>query len=425
MAAIQCSAKEPPKLDERQAAIMKAQGYLWDAERGRWFRGDPSTRDRRAAECRSSCRCVRFVESSGRTAQCGPAVQKAVRQLESALQTARTEALGTDEDATRAFNLEIKDKLASKWAPYAWGVAQLAGGLLLSQVASAQGATLLPTSFEGVVSSTLLGLATALPLSFAHRKLRSVHSGAGVEGSIGQLERILADSICLQSHALPAPWESRLDQTSEEAAAWRRMALLLELVATSNSIVLLHGALQPAATKQAATLLVEATGAYGGGAFAFVAPFCVPLFAIGLVSLLPALSELYFFGDPLLDGVPAELDAASRLARNADSLFLMKAAPSAAPEEATASATALRALAAGWEQRFGAGGASVASRAADAALAAAGTAVLTGTAWQLGGGHLLAPLLANGVATCDAYLVSADAESARASVLLPEACDGR
>ena len=53
-------------LDERQAAIMKAQGYQWDAERRRWYRGDPTRRVR--AECRSGGRFIRFVDAEGETA---------------------------------------------------------------------------------------------------------------------------------------------------------------------------------------------------------------------------------------------------------------------------------------------------------------------------------------------------------------------
>lgn len=406
---IVCSEQQQPELDERQAAIMKAQGYAWDPERRRWFRGDPSTRVRRAAECRSGSRCARFVNADGSTAACGPAVCKGIRELEGALQVARDAALGTDEDETRAFNLELKDTLAAPWAPYAWAAAQVGGGLLLAQAASAQGVALWPASLEATMGSVLLGLAAAPPLVIAHRRLRKVHAGAGVEGSAGQLERLLADSA-IGSHALPSPWEFRLDEAS---ASWRRLALLFELVATSNVNLALHGVLQPSACR------AFSMGAEG--------PPGAPAAAVALILLasLPAVSEAYFFGDPLLDGLPAELAECERLSRGAESLFLMKAAPSAGPQEAAASAEALRSLAAGWSARFGAEGASVANRATDAALAAAATVALTGLAWQLSGGEsMLAPLLANAVATADAYLWSADPEAARASVKLPEACTG-
>ena len=129
-------------------------------------------------------------------------------------------------------------------------------------------------------------------------------------------------------------------------------------------------------------------------------------------------------GDPLLDGLPAELAAAARLRRNAESLFWMKAAPGASAQEAATSAEALRALATGWEERFGAGGASVERRAADAALAAAATVALAGLAFRLSGGEsVLAPIVANAVATCDAYTWGADPDAGRANVRLPvEAC---
>ena len=120
--------------------------------------------------------------------------------------------------------------------------------------------------------------------------------------STGRLERVLVDSA-LRSHALPAPWEFRLGDGSgggEASVSWRRLAFALELVATSNGVLLAHGVLQPAATKQAAALLLAATGAYGGGAFGFTAPVAVPLVGLAAVCLLPALGELYFFGDPLL-----------------------------------------------------------------------------------------------------------------------------
>ena len=128
-------------------------------------------------------------------------------------------------------------------------------------------------------------------------------------------------------------------------------------------------------------------------------------------------------GDPRLDGLPAELAAAARLRRNAESFFWMKAAPGASAQDAATSAEALRALATGWEERFGAGGAPVERRAADAALAAAATVALTGLAFRLSGGEsVLAPIVANAVATCDAYTWGADPDAGRANVRLPEAC---
>ena len=67
-------------LDERQAAIMKAQGYQWDAERRRWYRGDPARRVR--AECRSGGRFVRFVDAEGENLQaCGLQIIGSIAEL--------------------------------------------------------------------------------------------------------------------------------------------------------------------------------------------------------------------------------------------------------------------------------------------------------------------------------------------------------
>ena len=192
---------EEPELDERQAALMKAQGFKWDSERRRWFRGDPSSRVRRAAECRSSSRTARFVDAStGEAAACGEAVSEATKRLEKILQDARDEALEVDE-GTRASDLRIKDKLAAPWAPYAWAVAQLAIGGALYQAASIDwGATAalgelrwseaapLPAAGD-TLRTVAIGLACAPPLILAQRRQRACHSGAGVEGSSGQARR--------------------------------------------------------------------------------------------------------------------------------------------------------------------------------------------------------------------------------------------
>ena len=106
---------EPPVLDERQAAIMKAQGYQWDAERRRWYRGDPTRRVR--AECRSGGRFIRFVDADGETATgCSPAVTAAVERFASVVQTAREESVSVDREA----DLDFKNRLSSKLAPVAW-----------------------------------------------------------------------------------------------------------------------------------------------------------------------------------------------------------------------------------------------------------------------------------------------------------------
>ena len=109
------AACEPPVLDERQAAIMKAQGYQWDAERRRWYRGDPTRRVR--AECRSGGRFIRFVDADGETATgCSQAVTAAVERFGSVVQTAREESVSVDREA----DLDFKNRLSSKLAPAVW-----------------------------------------------------------------------------------------------------------------------------------------------------------------------------------------------------------------------------------------------------------------------------------------------------------------
>eukprot|EP00966_Prymnesium_polylepis_P196553 4554763-Prymnesium_polylepis.1 len=84
---------------------------------------------------------------------------------------------------------------------------------------------------------------------------------------------------------------------------------------------------------------------------------------------------------------------------------------------------ALRALVTAWEERFGPGG--TAQERAAAAAAAVGVGVIaTGSAWQLSGGSLVAPLLANAIAQLDAYALGYNADTARVNVPLPAECEG-
>ena len=101
----------------------------------------------------------------------------------------------------------------------------------------------------------------------------------------------------------------------------------------------------------------------------------------------------------------------------------MTASPSASPEERGARVAALQSLAAAWDERFGAGG-SAQARAAASAAACAAAVVVTGSAWQLSGGSLVAPLVANAVAEIDTYLRGYNADLARVNVPLPAECEG-
>ena len=94
---------------------MKSQGYQWDAERRKWYRGDPIRRVR--AECRSGGRFVRFVDADGDTATgCSPAVTSAVERFATVVQAARERSVSVDREG----DLRLKNRLASKFAPAAW-----------------------------------------------------------------------------------------------------------------------------------------------------------------------------------------------------------------------------------------------------------------------------------------------------------------
>lgn len=84
---------------------------------------------------------------------------------------------------------------------------------------------------------------------------------------------------------------------------------------------------------------------------------------------------------------------------------------------------ALRSVADAWQTRFGVGG-DAASRASKSSRAAFLGASLTGCAWQLSGGNILAPLTANFLALLEYYAFSLDEDAATAKVLLPSECDG-
>ena len=215
---------EPPALDERQAAIMKARGYQWDAERRKWYRGDPTRRVR--AECRSGGRFIRFVNEDGETATgCTPAVTAAVQRFAAVLQTAREQSISVDREG----DLRFKNGISSKLAPLGWLSAQAATiGWAQAALAPHWGAT------EPITIVTGLTIAPALIW------LRRAQAGVlpGVEAADGALERLLADAA-LGNYALPATWEWRA-----ESAAWRALAGGAEAVSSGACALLLHGGLQ-------------------------------------------------------------------------------------------------------------------------------------------------------------------------------------
>lgn len=185
---------DEPVLNDRQAQIMKLQGYKWDAKRKRWFRGAPSSIDRRAAECRSSTRVARFVDSTGQPAACGEVVREAVRHMESVLQEARRAELKPDEET----DLRLKDWISSWWAPVLWLIVQISIGVTLLQgcgVAWSPGTLAQQEWSESVLQASLLGVVCTPPLALAQRQLSSIYSKLGVESNHGRLERMLCDAI--------------------------------------------------------------------------------------------------------------------------------------------------------------------------------------------------------------------------------------
>ena len=170
------TACEPPVLDERQAAIMKAQGYQWDAERRRWYRGDPARRVR--AECRSGGRFVRFVDAEGETATgCSQAVTAAVERFASVVQSAREESVSLDREA----DLDFKNRLSSKLAPAVWLTLQAL------TLAAAQASLAPHWGADDAARGVAVGLAAAPALVWLRRQQAAVLPG--VEADDGALER--------------------------------------------------------------------------------------------------------------------------------------------------------------------------------------------------------------------------------------------
>lgn len=136
-----------------------------------------------------------------------------------------------------------------------------------------------------------------------------------------------------------------------------------------------------------------------------------PSFAHALHTLPPPAQE-YSGAGQALDGIPAEIAAARRAAKSADTYFAMR--PPSGHGAAAEAAGAVRSLARAWEDRFG--NAAQVHRRAPAAAAAA--AAICGAAWQLGGGSVWAPVLATAIAVGAAYAWAQDEAPARIDVEL-------
>lgn len=423
----------PPRQqpDERQAKLMQEMGFKWDGKR--WGRGgDPSSRERARASCRSGNRFARLVDAAGEPAAGHAAAIAGIQRFETLLQAAREGALQSSE-AARARSTRIKDLVVHPLAPAAYIAAQLAVICILFTALhggfGALGAPAVPgddSALAIALGSGLQGIQTeleratpgAIGIGLAFGALaalcRSVARAAmpGVEEPDGALERLLADGL-EGAHALPTPTHIRFESTE-----WRARALAFELLAgVAVSLALQAGAqaacLEGVANALAWRLVDAASGSDFGQQAALIGPAAAAL----LVSL-PAGVRAALHAAPPHDGIPAECTAATRAKRGAESYFSM--CPPLEGEPGDAAAT-LSALADGWLAKFDKAPGAPPPQVVQAA-GALGASLCYALAWQLASGALLAPVLARAVAAASTYVPvagSVDPEAARVTVRLP------
>ena len=191
----------PPELDERQAAFMRQRGFQWNGKTRAWVKGDPARAQR--LECRSGARVLRWDESL-LSEQSRPCIRQVTLRFQQALREAREEALGAREE-DRRIALQIKDKIAQSWAPFAWLGVQLSCFAILL--------TIFPPILQPPNQQELLDVPLIVPLAIgaAFAPVLSIlrrerwRRLPGVEDGDGALERLLVDAQ-LGSFALPAPW---------------------------------------------------------------------------------------------------------------------------------------------------------------------------------------------------------------------------
>jgi hypothetical protein len=122
-----------------------------------------------------------------------------------------------------------------------------------------------------------------------------------------------------------------------------------------------------------------------------------PLFGIVAVGL-SGVGRCAYFYDPVLDGVPAEVECARRIGQTAKGYYGMTVDD---PEVAETSALCTGLLAQEWEANFGVGEGAYATQLGLAFASASACAV----AWELGGHTAVAPALALCGAAMGTYLI--------------------
>lgn len=297
----------PPVVEDRQAAVLRAAGYRWDGSSRRWVRGDVSTRDRRAAECRSSGRVARLIHAkgspggavggeagaTGRSAggvaglelaagggggrdgsqgvgrSAGAAA--AARRMEQLFQDAREAAMGATDVA--ALN-DWKNELASPRARWVWAGLQLGVGAVLChalQIDVGASAALGQLRWAGgagtppaltvppglaLLPHELLALVPPVP---PPPTLRELGLGLALSPALFLARRGLARSYTQIGMEPPAGQIERMLADAAlgshalpapadwraSSAAWRRLAGCLEMVSACNGAACVAGVAQP------------------------------------------------------------------------------------------------------------------------------------------------------------------------------------
>jgi hypothetical protein len=379
----------PPELDERQAEFMKARGFVWNAKTRAWGKGNPERTQR--LECRSGTRLIKWQgDQDGANAVF---IRKATRRFEAAIRDAREEAMATSE-TDRKIALQIKDRIAQPQAPFVWLGIQLAISAFLIQNLAPSLLSDLVADPRAALSSASVGLAVAPALALLRRQ--RWQRQPGIEDGDGSLERLLVDSMC-GSYALPAPWEWRAEE-----GQWRLSITLAESIASLNMALFWHDGVQAGVVGMVAGGMSGAGDAFvsgGGGVVGAgsAAQQLAPLFGI-VATGLSGVGRCAYFYDPVLDGVPAEVECARRIGQTAKGYYGMTVDD---PEVAETSALCTRLLAQEWEANFGVGEGAYATQLGLAFASASACAV----AWELGGHTAVAPALALCGAAMGTYLI--------------------